>query len=397
MQIPVKLQVNYLRKQKYYSTGIKLLEEDFEKAMVAGPKDEHYQTQLKIKAVEVKAHDIIKKMSYFSFEQFERKMFATTTYNEMDVYQGFEQYIDDLKRENRFGTARSYYNAMNSLKEFKEQLIYIEITPQFLRDYERFMLQLKKSISTVGIYTRSLRTIYNKAISEGIIASDLYPFGRYKYQTPTALNIKKALDLQDIKKIYDHSIPSGSMKEWARDMWMFSYLANGINPKDIANLKYSNIKDDKIVFVRQKTIRTERTRLPIVIYITDDIARIIEKWGNKPAEPDFFIFPILSEEMDGEKREKVVQQFIKQINKNMDKIAKSLKITRKVRCSTARHSCATILKRSGANNKIIGEKLGHHSDATTERYLDSFDDKIKRQWAEVLTNFNPEDSSKNSS
>jgi len=130
------------------------------------------------------------------------------------------------------------------------------------------MLEKKKSISTVGIYTRSLRTIFNKAISDGIIPNDLYPFGRHKYQTPTALNVKKALSLEDIKKIYDYKAPPGTMKEQARDMWLFSYIANGINPKDIAWLKYSNIKDDKIVLIRQKTIRTERTQLDAPVKLT---------------------------------------------------------------------------------------------------------------------------------
>jgi len=397
MQYPVKLQINYLREQKYYSTGIKLFEEDYEKAMAQNPKGVHKDNYLKIIAIQVKAQRIIEKMNYFSFDEFERKMFAKTTIDEMDVYHGFEKYIDNLKRENRFSTASSYNCALKSFMEFKEKLRYMEITPQFLRDYERYMIQQDKSISTVGIYTRNLRTIVNKAISDGIITNDRYPFGRYKYQTPTSLNIKKALPLEDIKKIFDYTAPPGSMKEQARDMWLFSYMANGINPKDIAFLKYSNIKDDKIVLDRQKTIRTERTRQPIVIYITDDINCIIEKWGNKPQDPDSFIFPIITEEMDGEKREKVVQQFVKRINKNMDKIAKSLEIKKKVRCSTARHSCATILKRSGASNKIIGEKLGQQSETTTERYLDSFEDDIKRHWAEALTNFDSIKSSNNSS
>ena len=50
----------------------------------------------------------------------------------------------------------------------------------------------------------------------------------------------------------------------------------------------------------------------------------------------------------------------------------------------ARHSYATILKRSGAPLSFISEALGHKSLLTTESYLDSFEDKTRRKYAEML-------------
>ena len=41
----------------------------------------------------------------------------------------------------------------------------------------------------------------------------------------------------------------------------------------------------------------------------------------------------------------------------------------------ARHSFATVLKRSGVNVAIISEALGHTSLSTTQFYLDSFDNE----------------------
>ena len=50
----------------------------------------------------------------------------------------------------------------------------------------------------------------------------------------------------------------------------------------------------------------------------------------------------------------------------------------------ARHSYATILKRSGAPLSFISEALGHKSLLTTESYLDSFEDDTRRKYAEML-------------
>ena len=42
---------------------------------------------------------------------------------------------------------------------------------------------------------------------------------------------------------------------------------------------------------------------------------------------------------------------------------------------TARHSFATVLKKSGVNIALISEALGHSDLATTQIYLDSFDNE----------------------
>ena len=41
----------------------------------------------------------------------------------------------------------------------------------------------------------------------------------------------------------------------------------------------------------------------------------------------------------------------------------------------ARHSFATVLKRSGVNTSIICEAMGHSSEKVTQIYLDSFENE----------------------
>ena len=54
---------------------------------------------------------------------------------------------------------------------------------------------------------------------------------------------------------------------------------------------------------------------------------------------------------------------------------------------TARHSFATVLKRSGANIAYISESLGHQDLKTTENYLASFEREEREKNAELLTKF----------
>lgn len=59
-------------------------------------------------------------------------------------------------------------------------------------------------ITTVGIYLRPLRSIFNDAIEMGLVPRENYPFGEKKYQIPTGVNIKKTLPTEEIGKFYNH-------------------------------------------------------------------------------------------------------------------------------------------------------------------------------------------------
>ena len=56
----------------------------------------------------------------------------------------------------------------------------------------------------------------------------------------------------------------------------------------------------------------------------------------------------------------------------------------------ARHSYATVLKRSGVSISYISESLGHSDLRTTESYLASFEKNERMKNANVLTLFRAE-------
>ena len=88
--------------------------------------------------------------------------------------------------------------------------------------------------------------------------------------------------------------------------------------------------------------------------------------------------------MNEYEKAKVKHQFIKTINKYMKRIGIEIGYDKPLTTYSARHSYATILKRSGAPLSFISEALGHKSLLTTESYLDSFEDETRRKYAEML-------------
>lgn len=394
---PVKLRITFGKDQRLYTLGIDLSKEEFEvmgnPTLLKSVKDSQLKKRLQRSKLccdtnFVKANETIDKMSKFSFGLFD-KLFFQHEVSKEDVYDYYDKIIEQITKEGRVGTASNYQCSVNSIRSFSPKLQFEDITAQFLKDYERWLIDAGKSISTVGVYLRPLRAVLNSAIADGMISREgQYPFGKRQYQIPATRNVKKALTKDEIRKIYQYQPLKGTWWEKARDFFILSYLCNGINMKDILLLRKKDVDNDYLRFIRAKTINTHRTNnAPISIFISEDVKRIIKSWANPDGEKDDYLFPFLSCGLNPTEERAQIQQFTKMVNKYMGYIVKELEIDKKVTTYFARHSFATILKKSGANIELIRESLGHTSSKTTATYLDSFDDDVKEGISNMLLDF----------
>lgn len=190
--------------------------------------------------------------------------------------------------------------------------------------------------------------------------------------------------MEQIKRIIDYEVAQGTNQQLAKDMWLLSYYCSGMNMKDILNLKFKNIENESIHFLRQKTSSTNQISKPIIVALIPQAIEIINRWKIRKRNLDDFLFPILKKSMTEDEKLMVKNQFIKTINKFMKRIGADIGYDKPLTTYAARHSYATILKRSGAPLGFISESLGHKSLQTTEAYLDSFEDETRRKYAEML-------------
>jgi integrase/recombinase XerD len=290
--------------------------------------------------------------------------------------------IDKLEEEGRPGTASAYRCAINSITSFtSKDLRFSDITPDWLAKYERHMIDEGRTMTTVGMYLRSLRAIMNEGRT--FITPAQYPFGKGKYEIKTGSGRKMALTLFQIGEVLKHPLLTDIEKR-CRDLWFFSYLTNGINFSDMLRLKYKDIAGGEIHFYRQKTKRTTKEQKEISATLLPQMQEIINKWGNSDRKPDNYIFPFLKHGLDPKTEKMIIQNVIRLVNKKMDAISKALNYDT-ISTYTARHSYATVLKRSGANIAFISESLGHSDLRTTENYLASFEQEERAKNALKLT------------
>ena len=391
----VKLQVIYQRKATRYRTGVSLLtREDFENALSVRPKKEFktIQRQLFLLREEAEriAENIIKENGNFSLKQFKQELFYKEQEEENqkeDVFSLLRAYHQELIDNGQMNSSYSYQSTIKTLGRFysKRVLPFETVTVDFLKRLESYMLKEGKSPTTVGFYTKCLRKVLYVAIEKKYMKYEDLPFGKGRYQIPQPQNIKKALSIEDLKKILAY-IPSEALssEQYYYDLWIFSYLGNGINIKDISRLTYKDIQGDYIHFLRAKTAQVKRTNKPISFFLNDRQKEIIDRWGTDPNKGGY-IFPILTAGLTPRQEMIKISTLVKQINKYMRRIGRNLGIKQDITTYAARHSFATVLKNSGQPISMISEALGHSNVQVTEHYLGSFDNESKKRMSDLLT------------
>jgi integrase len=402
---PVKLCITHNRVRKYYSiselikdrTWLFISEEDIKKVTGDNPRGRYRDIASEYKRITNRAEDIINAISTFSFGQFEDKMFQRTT--EWDnVFKAFIDHIQALRVEQRFGYAASFESTLRAVKEFNEKKVYsftsrqkvstrfteyqtgrplnfVDITPGWLKSFELWLQKKGRSRSTVGIYTRNIRVLVNQAITIHKIKAE-NPFTAY--ETKSSDGRKIALSPYNLGLIANYK-SNNTQETFFRDVFMFSFLGCGMNLADIARLKYSNIENDELSFIREKTKNSAKNNEKLRIPITSKMREIIDSHGNKAIGYDSYIFPILNPAWREERKFAEVRQLTKQVNKYIKRIARSVGIQENVSSYVARHSWATIARNSGTSVEFISSALGHSSVKVTQTYLKSFEKSTREK------------------
>src|SRR5690606_15357672 len=395
---PVRIRVydRTTKKTRLYSTDFDLSEKDFSRIFFPEARsrlrNEEKQIREGLETIKSFYEEKARDLRTFTFDGLE-KAISTKPGEQTNVFFHYDCYIAELLRYNQFSTASNYQLSAKSLKAYLQArrinntgiLFFQDVTVRFLNDFEHWMIKEQgRSSTTVGMYLRALRTVFNKAIDAEVIDQEIYPFGSRKYEIPSSTNVKKSLNTQELNTLFK-AVPSTPEQEIARDYWFFSFSCNGMNLKDIINLRWENIHDDQIVFIREKTKRTKKTNIkPIQVPLTAFARDFIKKYGNVRAGKGL-VFPVLDEQMPEEEMHRKKQNFIRYINQHLKKLAIDNGLPKDISTYWARHSFSTAAIRKNASMEYVSEALGHSDLRTTKNYFSGFEDKTKQEILEGIT------------
>ena len=279
-----------------------------------------------------------------------------------DVYNGFDSHIKKLKDRDSHKTAKSLTSSKNNFRRYNKELglRFTDITVDWLQTYSRIRRQTV-SVSTVAVDFRNLRTVFNQAIEKNPSLSAVYPFGRGKFQIPVGASKNVGLSKEDLLKIKDFNSDNYYL-QMARDYFMFSYYANGMNLKDIIKLKKGQKE-----YIRSKTEHTSKFEKRLDINYNQTQEEIISRHKGSGK----YLFNVLNDEDNPEMIFKKTDLKASSVAAQLKNLAKALGLPPEFSFQWARHSYATNMEKAGINLKAVSESLGHTSVRTTESYLKS--------------------------
>lgn len=379
---PVKIEVVYRRIQKYFPTGqdVSLREwEGFWKARRISKKCASIENSFNIIRNEVEK---LAEKGEFNFNTLELRLGKmTTTLNE-----ALQKKMDECMEHEQINSFYRYRSTLRAVERFGGKRILLNIvTVGWLKKCEAYWRREGKSMTTLNIYMKAIRSVFKEALDSGMIREGQFPFNKNGYKIPTSAARKLALSKEDIRKISEWR--GDPRIEYWRDLWMFSYLCNGINFRDMIFLKYENIVDGEISFIRSKTSGVLGNSKVIKAPLTPKMIDIINQRGRgMNGKPDEYIFKHAKGKVKPLTASLLVRKVIHKCNDALKKLADDIGV-KAFSTYAARHSFATVLKRNGVDISFISESLGHTNTAITENYLAGYDKDERMKNAKSLLDF----------
>ncbi len=283
------------------------------------------------------------------------------TKGENTFFNFIENVIARLRQLNHIGTAKNYSAALGSFKQFRGNgdISITSIDHILMEDYQAYLTSIGVVPNSISFYMRILRAVYNRAVEQEL-TEDRRPF-RTVF-TGTEKTLKRAISINDIRRIRNLDLSLQPSLELARDLFLFLFLCRGMPFIDAAFLKKTDIQNGVLAYRRHKTGQL------LHIKVIKQIEEIIDLYSNKESP---YLLPIITRPGNDERRQ--YETALRRVNKSLKIIAGMIKLPVTLTTYVSRHAWATIAKSKNVPVNVISDALGHDSVATTQIYLASID------------------------
>lgn len=294
--------------------------------------------------------------------------------------QSFNDYICQqivrLKRLGKIRTSETYTAALRSFSGFMndKEVLFDQIKADLIAEYEAYLKGRGNSPNTVSFYMRILKAVYNRAVEDGL-TEQRHPFK--SVYTGVEKTIKRALSLNDIRRIKGLDLSLMPNLDYARDIFLFSFYTRGMSFIDMAYLRKKDLQNGTLSYRRRKTgqrlfIKWERC-----------MQEILDKYLVNETE---YLLPIITKRDDDYRKQYANQ--LHRVNYLLKQIGQQLGLPIPLTMYVGRHSWASVAKNRHVPISVISEGMGHDSEKTTQIYLASLDttvvDKANKKILDLL-------------
>lgn len=343
---PIHIRFTLNRQIRYVSTGFSIAPDDwdFENQCVKTPLLHLKETQHQIDSLVLEYERKIKRLEVLDMAVTFETLLDTNSRKapNQTVAEYFNKLISDFEKAGKLNTASKYNFCLSSLNKFRPTSItFDKIDKQFLAEFEQYLRDRGLSSNTIATKFTNLKSTYNKALEDGIFAPKDNPFTKYKVGKLWTKTRKRAISKNDILRLKNLELPNDThfgYKELSRDIFLFSYYTAGINFKDIATLRHSDIINGRVNYQRHKTKKL------ISCPLLPEAKHIIEKHSSPFWDDEDYIFPILDRQVHITEQQifNRVHKVLVRVNANLKAMSTALGLPFPLTTYVARHTYATV-------------------------------------------------------
>lgn len=365
----VLIRVTMNRRRKFARTEYYVLQKQFNAK--SGKVQRHPQadrwnqtingliTKAQTKIMEEKAKD-----RPLSLDQVKKILEGNFHEHDFNFFTYAERYIDARYDEvKNFARVKSLKFALHKLKDHAgKDLSLYDITPIFILEYRRYLLNEKYSSGYINDTIRNIKFFIDKARSDSSIMYNDNPFSDYHPLKVESSLERKSINDEELLRLERLELTNAKERMW-RDTWLAMYYLGGMRPSDVYILKVSDFEDAKYYKMKKNKKFTS-------IVVHERVERLLQPYMFGKAKADY-VFPHLDGYHEGTlEYERKIKALNSSFNGYTRKLAEKAKITIEFTPKTARRTFANQV-RDRLGKRFAQEALNHSDERTTEAYLEN--------------------------
>ena len=335
----VEIRLTYDRKQKYYSTGVKILPKqwDKEKHVIKHPDSTMLNAQIDslYNAIKKFITTIALRQEIFSFSALHAEIDKSKL---NDSFWNFVNESRDNKTDISENTKKNHRKLSNIMEDFKIFEKFSDLTAENILEFDRLLHKRNYTQTTIHSYHKFLKIYVREALRKGFISADPY-LGISIDRGKSAL--RKYLTMEEFEQIRNSEINSPCI-ERTKDLFLFQCYTG---------MAYAEIErfDSSLIVERNGrsiyTAERKKTGSGFYIVLLPEALSILEKYENK--------LPVISNQ---------------KYNMQLKTLASISEIRKDLTSHMARHTFAVNALNRGIPIEVVSRMLGHTNIQTTQIY-----------------------------
>lgn len=285
-----------------------------------------------------------------------------------------DRFLEYLKFERNFSinTISTYYKELEKYQTYLEEksINYQKITKDEIRDYLKYLDDLKLKNTSVSKNVSTVRSFYGFLVRKKILDHNIWKNIKNPKVKRKIPNFLTTLELEKLFSKKEYTTPY----EIRNRLILELLFATGLRVSELINVKITDIKGDNIIKVLGKGSK-ER-----IVYYGEYAKEILQLY-LKDSRPLLLREKTSEYLLVGKNTTKLTRNRISEI---IDEEVKKIGLKHHISPHTLRHTFATQLLNNGADIRSVQELLGHENLSTTQIYTHITNEQLRKSYRDNM-------------